>query len=175
MKRAGRLLLLAPLCFGLWAQQFKLNLDRLAAKASNVVDISLSGPMLQFAAKFLDSKDPDESAVKKLINGLEGIYVKSYEFKNPGAWTPADLESVRSQLKGSEWMKMVGYSSAEDGETADIYLRTEDKKINGVAVLVSGPKELTVVNIVGAIDLDSLAALGGHFGVPKVVPPPRKK
>ena len=175
MKRVCGLLLLAALCSGLWAQQLKLNLDHLTGKASNVVDISLSGPMLQFAAKFLDGKDPDEAAVKKLINGLTGIYVKSYEFKTPGVWTPADLDGVRNQLKGSEWMKMVGYSSTEEGETADIYIRTEEKKINGVAVLVSSPKELTVVNIVGAVDLDSLSTLGGHFGVPKVVPAPRKK
>ncbi len=175
MRGLRSLLLAAALASGAWAQQLKLNLDHLAAKASNVVDISLSGPMLQFAGKFLDSKDPDEAAVKKLINGLEGIYVRSYEFKNSGAWSAADLDAVRSQLKGSEWMKMVGYTSSEDGETADIYIRTEEKKINGIAVLISSPKEVTVVNIAGAVDLDSLAALGGHFGVPKLVPAPRKK
>jgi hypothetical protein len=175
MKLARRLVLLGSLGSLLWAQQFKFNLDQLAGKASNVVDISLSGPMLQFAAKFLDSKDPDQSTVKKLIAGLDGIYVKSFTFKMPGAWTAADLDSVRAQLKGSEWLKMVGVSSAADGENAEIYLRTEDRKINGVAVLVSGPTEVTVVNIAGPVDLESLSSLGGHFGVPKVVPPPRKK
>ncbi len=175
MRRACRLALLGSLCSGLWAQQFKLNLDHLAGKAANVVDISLNGPMLQFAAKFLDNKDPDQATVKKLINGLEGIYVKSYEFKNTGAWSPADLDAVRNQLKGPDWMKMLGYTSSEDGETADIYIRTEDKKINGIAVLVSAPKELTVVNIAGSVDLESLSTLGGHFGVPKLVPPPHKK
>ena len=51
----------AALC----AQQLKLNLNHLAAIASNSVDISLNNSMLQFAAKFLDGKDPDEAAVKK--------------------------------------------------------------------------------------------------------------
>jgi hypothetical protein len=175
MKPLRRLALLGCLCSLAWAQQFKLNLDHLAAKASNVVDISLSGPMLQFAGKFLDSKDPDQATVKKLITGLEGIYVKSYEFKNAGAWSTADLDAVRNQLKAPEWMKMVGVSSTEDGETADIYIHAEDKKINGIAIVVSSPKELTVVDIVGALDLDSLSTLGGHFGVPKLVPAPHKK
>ena len=175
MKRALPLVLLGLLCSGLWAQQFKLNLDHLAGKASNVVDISLSGPMLQFAAKFLDNQDPDQATVKKLIAGLEGIYVKNYEFKTAGAWSPADLDSVRNQLKGPDWIKMVGYTSSEDGETADIYIHTEDKKINGIAILASAPKELTVVNIAGSVDLESLSTLGGHFGVPKLVPLPRKK
>jgi hypothetical protein len=175
MKRTRRLALLGSLCSLLWAQQFKFNLDHLAGKASNVVDISLSGPMLQFAAKFLDGKNADEAAVKKLIAGLDGVYVKSFEFKNAGAWSPADLDAVRAQLKSPEWMKMVGYTSTEDGETADVYLRTEDKKINGVAILVSSAREVTVVNIAGAVDLESLSTLGGSFGVPKLVPPPRKK
>ena len=175
MKHMRGILLLGSLCSVLWSQQFKFNLDHLAGKASNVVDISLNGPMLQFAAKFLDSKDADQATVKKLIAGLDGIYVKSFEFKNAGAWSPADLDAVRTQLKTAEWMKMVGYTSAEDGETADVYLRMEDKKINGVAILVSSTKEVTVVNIAGAVDLESLSTLGGSFGVPKLVPPPRKK
>ena len=66
------------------AQQFKFNLDHLAAKASETVDLSLNGATLQFAAKFLDSKDPDEAKVRKLIGGLEGIYIKTFEFKRAG-------------------------------------------------------------------------------------------
>lgn len=175
MKYVRRLVLLGSLGTLLWAQQFKFNLDHLAGKASDVVDISLNSSMLQFAAKFLDSKDPDQATVKKLINGLEGVYVKSFEFKNPGGWTAADLDSVRNQLKSPDWMKMVGYKSTEEDETAELYVRLESGKINGIAVLVSGPKELTVVNIAGPVDLESLAALGGHLGIPKLVPPPHKK
>jgi hypothetical protein len=55
------------------AQQFKLNLDHLAAKASNAIDLSLNGTTLQFAAKFLDSSDPDEARVKKLVVGIDVI------------------------------------------------------------------------------------------------------
>jgi hypothetical protein len=175
MKLFHRLALVCSLCSVLWAQQFKFNLDHLAAKASNVVDISLSGPILQLGARFLDSKDPDQAAVKKMVSGLEGIYVKSFEFKMPGGWTTADLDSVRNQLKSPEWQKMVGYTSSADGENAEIYMRLEDKKITGVAVLVTGTKELTVVNIAGPVDLEALASLGGHFGVPKLTPPPHKK
>ena len=48
------------------------------------MDISLNGSMLQFAAKFLDGKDADEARVKKLIAGIEGIYIRSFEFKKDG-------------------------------------------------------------------------------------------
>ena len=156
--------LAGPAC----AQQFKINLDQLAAKASDTVDIALNGPTLQFAAKFLDTKDPDEAKVKKLIDGLEGIYVKHFEFKKAGEWSQADLDLVRKQLTAPDWSKIVGVKSNGDGEIDEVWVRTTDKKISGVAILVAEPKELTVVNISGAVELDSLANLAGHFGIPKV-------
>ena len=168
MKPVGTLLLVAWLAMPLPAQQFKFNLEHLEAKASDTVDVALNGSTLQLAARFLDGKDPDEAKVKKLISGLDGIYVKHFEFKSAGSWSQADLDSVRNQLHGPEWSRIVGIKSTEDGETADVYLRTENKKITGVAILASGPKELTVVNIVGPVDLDSLGDLGGHFGMPKL-------
>jgi hypothetical protein len=150
------------------AQQLKLDLDRLAAKASDTVDISLNGSLLQLATKFLDGKDPDEAKVKKLIANLQGIYIRSFEFKKDAAWTPADLESVRSQLKAPDWSRIVGYKSTQEGETAEVYLRMENQKVTGVAILAVEPREFTVVNIVGPVDLDTLADLSGHFDIPKL-------
>jgi hypothetical protein len=167
MKRKA-LLALCAVALPLVAQQFEFHLDHLAAKASDTVDISLNGPTLQFAAKFLDGSDPDEARVKKLIASIDGIYIKNFEFKSEGAYSPGDLDNVRNQLKAPEWSRIVGVKSAEDGETAEVYVRTENKKITGVAILAAEPKELTVVNIVGPVDLDSLAELSGHFGLPKL-------
>lgn len=167
MKRGLTLLLV----FGvsLAAQQFKFNFDQLAAKASDSVDLSLNGSTLQFAAKFLDDKDADEAKVKKLIAGLEGIYIRSFEFNKDGAWTQADLDGVRNQLHTPEWSRILGYKSQEDSETSEVYVRYDsNKKITGIAIMVVEPREFTVVNIAGPVDLDSLADLTGHFGVPKL-------
>jgi hypothetical protein len=38
----------------------------------------------------------------------------------------------------------------------------------GLALIASEPREITIVNIVGAIDLDKLHKLEGQFGVPKL-------
>jgi len=168
MKTWRTLTLALGLAAALSAQQFKFNLDHLAAKASDTVDLSLNGATLQFAAKFLDSKDPDESKVKKLIAGLDGIYIRTFEFKRAGEWTEADLEVIRKQLRSPEWSRIVGVKSSQDGETDEIYMRNENKKITGLAILAAEPKEITVVHIAGPVDLDSLAELGGHLGIPKV-------
>jgi len=37
-----------------------------------------------------------------------------------------------------------------------------------MAILTAEPRELTVVNIVGQIDMDKLGELSGKFGVPSV-------
>jgi Domain of unknown function (DUF4252) len=175
MKSTTLAVLAAVLGPVVWAQQFKFNLDHLASKASDSVDINLNGSMLQFAAKFLDGKDPDEAKVKQLLSGIEGIYVKNFEFKKEGEYSPTDLEQIRSQLKGPEWNRIVGVRSNSEGENVEVWTRVANGKTNGIAILAAEPKELTVVNLVGTIDLDALAALGGHFGIPKVEPSTPKK
>lgn len=159
----------------LWAQQFKFNLDYLSSKASNSFDVSLNTSMLQFAAKFLDTKDPDEAKVKKLIVGIEGIYVKSFEFDKEGAYLPADVEKVRTQLKAPEWSRIVGIKSGGEKSNIEVWARNEKGKVTGVAILSSEPRQLTVCNLVGNIDLESLADLGGHFGLPNLPKAPKKK
>jgi hypothetical protein len=175
MKPILTIALWSGLAAGLGAQQLQINLDRLAPQASEAVDVSLAGPTLQFAAKFLDGNDPEEAQVKKLLEGITGIYVKSYEFKKEGVWSKSDLDLLRNQLRAPQWSRIVGVTSSEDGENTEVFVRSENQKMTGVAILVTQPKELTVVNIVGNIDLNSLAELGGHFGVPKVDVPKKPK
>ena len=152
-------------------QQFRLNFDQLAAKASDSVDISLPGPLLKLAAKFLDSGDPDEAHVKKLVANLDGVYIRHFEFKADHAWAQADVDSVRNQLKAPEWSRIVGVKSDSDGENIEIYIRIVDGKTSGVAILATESREFTVVNIAGNIDLEDIAALSGHFDIPKVTIP----
>jgi len=168
MMPARTLALACALAAALCAQQLKLNLDHLSAKASGSFDISLNNSMLQFAGKFLDGKDPDEAAVKKLIGGIDGIYVRSFEFKQEGVWSPADLDQIRNQMKAPDWSRIVGVKSAEDGENIEVHVCNQSGKVAGVVILVTAPKEFTVANIVGNVSLDSLADLGGHFGVPSM-------
>lgn len=176
MNTIGKILVGIAAATLLHGQQLQFNLDHLAAKASNVVDVQLSKDLLQFAANFLDSKDdPEEAQVKKLLTGITGIYVKSFQFKTDGVWSRADLDGVRNQLRSPQWSRIVGITSTDDGENAEVFVRSENQKMTGLAILVSQPKELTVVNIIGSVDLNSLAELGGHFGIPKVETPPPKK
>ena len=141
------------------------QLDALAAKASQTVDLNFDESLIQVAAKFLSSKDPDESKAKALVNGLKGIYVKSFEFETEGQYSEADLEGIRSQLRNPAWSRIVNVNSKKEG-SVEVYLMHTSGQIIGLAVLASEPKEITVVNIIGPVDLDKLSDLEGQFGVP---------
>lgn len=140
------------------------QLDALAAKASQTVDVNIDERLIQLTIKFL-GKDPEALKVKEVISGLKGIYVKSFEFEKEGEYSLADLESIRSQLSNSAWNKIVNIQSKKEGSVA-VYLMSSASQISGLAVLASDAKEITVVNLIGNVDLDKLSALEGQFGIP---------
>lgn len=148
------------------------HLDKLADKAAEVVEVTLDGPLLQLAAKFMsDTSDPEEAKVKQMIQHLKGIYVKVYEFDKEGEYSQADVDEIRKQLHAPPWQRTVEVRSKRGGENAEIYLmpgNTPDEPLQGLAIVCAEPKELTVVNIVGPVDLDKLAELDGEMGMPRL-------
>ncbi len=150
------------------------RLEQLAARAAEVVDVTLDSSMLQFATKFMDNKDADDAQAKALITGLKGIYVRSFEFSKPGEYTEQDVESLRAQLKPPVWSRVVGVRSKKQGENADVFFKMDNGKVMGLAIIAAEPLELTFVHIDGPIDPDKLGDLTGHFGVPKVEMPKSK-
>jgi hypothetical protein len=155
-----------------YGQDAKLDLghlDGLAAKASQVIDVTVDQKVINLALKFLSEKrSPDEAKIKEIISGLKGVYVKSFEFEKEGEYSMADIESVQNQLKTPAWAKIVGVRSKKEGQVVDVYLATTGDKVDGLVVIASDPKELTVVDIVGSIDPEKISELAGHYGMPKL-------
>jgi hypothetical protein len=151
------------------AQDVKIppNIERLAARAVETVNVTVDGALLQLAGKFLSSSDPDQAAVKSLLGNLKGIYVRSFKFENEGEYSDSDVESMRSQLRGQEWSRIVNVTK-KGGDNVDVVYKMDQGKIAGLVVIAAQPREFTIVNIVGPIDLDQLSRLGGQFGIPKV-------
>jgi len=166
------ILVAAILCASVsgFAQGGKLelkNLAKLTDKAVEVNDLTLDGALLHFVTSILSkSDDQDAAQVIEVIKGLKGIYVKSFEFDEPNQYSQADVEAIRVQLTGPQWQRIATSHSRRSGERDEVYLFKEGDKFGGVVILVAEAKELTVVNIVGSIDVDKLAKLGGHFGIP---------
>ncbi|MCW5981338.1 MAG: DUF4252 domain-containing protein [Bryobacteraceae bacterium] len=175
MKRCVFLLALAPLC----AQDIKFppGFTKLADRADKVVDITLDASSLGLAGRFLSEKKDEESRAKRLIGGLKGIYVRSFEFAREGEYSDADVEEIRSQLRTPEWSPVVSVRSRKrTADNAEIFVKKEGGRMAGLTVLASEPTKLTVVHILGSIDIDDLGELGRNLGLPDVrVSPDDKK
>lgn len=153
-----------------WGQDLQLpvNLDALADKARDAVTVTMDKSMLQFAAKFIKDKDGDDAEVRKLMAGLDGIYVRSFEFDHEGEYSAADVEALRSQLKSPTWGRLVGVRSKR-GDNVDVYFKDAgNSRLGGIVVICAEPRELTIVHISGNLDPEKLAELGGEFGIPRL-------
>jgi hypothetical protein len=153
------------------AQQIEslLDWDALAAKASEQVNVNLAGTMLETASRFLKDSDSDQGKVKKLLTELKGIRVRSLKFDKEGDYTMDDVNKLRKAFQGTEWSSIVDVQSKrKGGDNASVFIKSDGKQIQGIAVIAAEPRELTVVHIDGNIDPEMLGSLGGSFGIPKV-------
>ncbi len=152
-----------------WAQSGRINIDippSLAAKAAESVDVNLDGAMLRLAAKFLSDDEAEERNVREMVRKLDGIYVRNYAFEEEGAYDRSFLANIRRQL-GPEWKRIVTVQS-RTRDNIEIYTQPRGDAIAGLVIISAEPRELTIVNIVGPIDLDKLASLEGQFGIPRM-------
>lgn len=180
MKSVNTLLMRAvPLCLLLLllftaapahAQDAKIvmnNLDRLAQSADKTIDVTVGEPLIKLAMSALNPhRSADEAKIIEILSGLKGVYVKRFEFEKEGGYATADAASVRAQFDGPGWQRIAKVTSKREG-SFDVVIMSEGSVIKGLAVLAEEPKALTVVNVVGAIDLAKLRDLEGKFGIPK--------
>lgn len=148
-----------------WSQKLDLSsLDKLSknAKESSIVD--LDPEKLKMAAGFLSGDDNSRGRTTgEALRNVKGVFVRSFEFSKKGAYAQSDLEDVRKQLRGPGWSKMIDVKGED--ETAEIYFYKQGAD-SGMAVVASEAQEVAVVNIIGSVDLASLASLGASFGFP---------
>lgn len=151
------------------AQGAKLQMDQLdvlAKKASETVDVKLDEHLMQTTAKIFSDKDDAE--IRELLKGVKGIYVKSFTFEKEGEYSQAEVDSILSQLRGGGWSKVVSVSNKKERDNVEVYLMMQGDQVEGLAVISAEPKELTVVNIIGPVSLEKLSKLRGQFGVPEL-------
>jgi hypothetical protein len=170
-KYASLLLLLLSPILACAAPSAKLAMPTFAGlqqKASESVIITLDPALLGLAGRFLDSKDPQDAATMDVLKGLQGIYVRSYTFDKDSAYQQSDIDAIRTQLSAPGWSRLMETRSHKTHADVDIYIMIDNNQAIGLALIASEPRQFTIVNIVGAIDLDKLHKLEGQFGIPKL-------
>jgi hypothetical protein len=138
---------------------------QLAARASNITEVTLGKNMLGFASGVMNGKDKDEAATRQLIAGLDGIYVREYEFDKEGQYSAYEVEQLRKYFETSDWSPLVRENERKTGETTDVMVKLVNGESRGMFVLTAEPKELTIVLILGSIRMDQLGELRGIGGL----------
>jgi hypothetical protein len=137
--------------------------------ATDSVDVTLDGFLLRIASKFAEAdSSPEAQAGASLLRGLKSVRVRNFTFDSDDAYSRADVESVRKQLTGPDWSALVQVRKREAKENVDVYICMEGDKATGLAVIASEPREFTIVNIIGSIDVDKIGQLQGQFGIPEL-------
>lgn len=121
--------------------------------------------MLAFAAKILNSKDEDDAQVRKLIEGLQGIYVREYEFDKEGEYSAEQVDQLRKYFETNEWSSLVKSRERKSGESTDVMVKLVNGESHGLFILSAEPKELAIVLILGPIRMEDLAKLRGVGGL----------
>jgi hypothetical protein len=148
------------------AQLPKLHLPYFAdmrREAVESVSITVGPIALWFAGHVIRDKDPDSAAVKKLVQGLHKVQIRSYRFKTDHVYLQSELQGLRRQLSAPGWHQMVQARDGVSKEDVDIYYALDDRTVTGLAILSAEPREFTVVSISGHIDLDEVARLRHTF------------
>ena len=137
----------------------------LAARATNVTEVTLGKNMLTFAAKFMNGKRSDEAATRQLIEGLDGIYVREYEFDKTGEYSMDEIEKLRQTFETPEWSPIVREREKKTGESTDVLMKMVNGESRGMFILSAEPKELSIVLILGPIRMEDLGKISGIAGV----------
>ena len=171
--------LVAACATGASAQQpqyaAKLQLDNeeaLAQRANEFIDVNLDENLIKIIPKKITTTSDTGQKVDigAIIGGLKGVYVRSYGFNAEGEYSEANLARVRTQLRSPGWARLVNIikKKADDNVHIEVYMMTSTGSIDGIAILALEPKRLTLVNIVGNINLEKLSQLEGQFGIPEI-------
>jgi hypothetical protein len=153
-----------------YGQSPQLQLDRLDRFGENAVEnvaVDIDERLLGLVGGFIKNDAAEsERQLKEVISGIKGIYVRHFEYERDNMYPAAEVEALRAQLQQSGWVRFVEARSKRSGDNAQVYMSMQGREMTGLAIIVSNPREVTVVNIVGSIDPEKIRHLGGNFGLP---------
>jgi hypothetical protein len=132
------------------------SFSHLESQAVESVDITFGRMALGLAGWFIDKDDPDSAQARQMLKSIKSMSVCHYRFDSDFVYATKDLDAVRSQLSGDGWSPLVQVRDRRKDEDVDVFLSLDGDKITGVAIIASEPREFTILNIVGTLDMDQV-------------------
>jgi hypothetical protein len=137
----------------------------LKATATDSVDLTIGPSLLGMLGWLMDDHDPGSADLKKTVQGLKSVQIRSYRFKEDFVYPKAAIDALRAQLSQPGWSQLVKVRE-RNKENVDIYVALENRTIHGLTIIASGLRELTVVNVVGTVNLDQVDGIRKTFAKP---------
>lgn len=157
-------LLMLPVLARAQGPQLELpSFENLQQKAVSSVNVTLGSFMLGLAGNLVEVQNKEAAELKKTLLGLKSVQVRSYRFNTDFVYSKSDVDAVRSQLTGPGWNRLVQTRDRNKDEAVDVYLAMDNHTITGLAIIVSGPREFTIVNVVGTVDVEQINKLRQTF------------
>ncbi len=169
LARWGLFLVTFAPVWGLTGAKVDVDLPNLKEKADEVVEVNLEGKALEDGSRLLAIRQGVSSSMKSLLNGLKGIYRRTYRF-GVGAvgFADEDVDPIYQKMSGEGWSPVLDVRDKSKRESVTVYSYVEGESVAGVTVVSSDPNEVTVVNIVGHVDLDALIEMSEQIGLPSM-------
>ncbi len=157
-------LLLAPLAGA--SESGYVDLGKFApADGCQFVEVNLGAPLLKFASVFVDKEEPE---VATMIRNLKHVRVNVVGFNDDTrSDTTTRVRTLRQELAQQGWTQIVTVQEPGKAEDVAVFVKLNNEdSIDGVVVTVIDRDQAVVVNVVGSIKPEQIAALGQRFDVP---------
>jgi hypothetical protein len=144
-------------------------LHNLTSEHATHSSVTLDRDMLQSADGFLnDGSGPPVQ--------LNSITFENFHYHEPAFYIPESLHALNAAYDAAGWKHLVDqHASPKDATTprkplTDLWLHFSGADIDAVTVVVRAPKQMSVIEVSGALRPLDLVHLSGHFGIPRVDP-----
>ena len=97
----------------------------------------------------------DEPELQAVLRGLDGVRIKVYDITGDVSGAAAELGVLSNDLQGRNWEPVLRVK--EDGEQADLLVKTSEETVRGLVLLVIDDKEAVVINVMGELQPEQLA------------------
>lgn len=127
-----------------------------------VTEVIIRHHLLEMVAKMSKTEKPEFAS---LLEQLRLIYVHVFQLEdNNKAQSYETIKQLNHKLQDEGWESIV--RMREDKEEVTIYILPDDEGIQGLCILNIDDDEVSLINIVGTIDLKMMTQLGVEFDIP---------
>ncbi|MEE4108837.1 MAG: DUF4252 domain-containing protein [Halieaceae bacterium] len=105
----------------------------------------------------------EDPVAEQILRDMQSIRVHVYDTHGNLAPAKGRIDRVRSQLADDNWELIV--HSREGGEQVEIFVKQDEVRIHGLAVMAVDSEEAVFINVLGSIDPEQLATVVAKLDV----------